>query len=84
MKTILLICVLATFCACAIPKPVKRAFAPYQPSDECVRQYVRERLHLDWPNAKLTRWGDTPVIIAEPSKGAKSDWYTPDPLPRCK
>jgi hypothetical protein len=63
---------------------VKHAFTPYQPSPECVRQYVRDRLHLDWPKAVLTRWGDTPVIMADPSKGAKSDWYTPDPLPHCK
>jgi hypothetical protein len=84
MKTILLLCVLALFCACALPRAAKRVFAPYQPSPECVRQYVRDRLHLDWPKAVLARWGDTPVIMADPSKGAKSDWYAPDPLPHCK
>lgn len=81
MKKLILIFLL--FLTACVPHPSKNVFL-YWPTDECVREYARTELHRDWPKAILIMQGDDLTIIAEPEKGAKSDYYIIDTAPRCK
>jgi len=82
-KLLILPLIACLLCLSTCTAKVRQFVLPADPSPECIRQFVKDEYHRDWPKAVLTREGDTPIILRDPSLGAKSEWITPDWLPKC-
>jgi hypothetical protein len=73
-----LIFLLSLLVGCAGLRSVKRVVI-YQPSQECIREYMCRELHFCGPYAYQFIEGNTICYGADSRLGAKSDFKCPDP-----